>query len=100
MKQNDATFKWSAEVNNCTEDARSLTHDINDLAHKLDDLVHTIRDLGVVRFDDELEDYEVYEKARALWGTVSNGTGTIRRSIQSAANDIYDLRRAVEFYNH
>ncbi|WP_425005749.1 hypothetical protein [Mycolicibacterium sp. S3B2] len=95
----DAIYKWTTEVNNSKDEAGSLVHDINDLHHRLDDLVRTIRDLGVARFDD-VEDYEVREKARGLWDLVSKGVGDIRRTIQSAGNEVYDLRRSVEFYDH
>jgi hypothetical protein len=95
----DATFKWSSDVEASASEAESLRGDITRIEHALNDLVHTINDLRTVRFGDDVEEYEILEKARQLWDSVSGGVSGIRSSASSLAADINDLRRVVDFHS-
>lgn len=97
---NESAYQWSAEVASSTREAEDLEREISTLQHQLDHLVRTIQALGMVRFPDTMEDYEVLEKARGLLDLVSSGVRVLRNSIQNIANEVNDLRRAVDFYNH
>lgn len=94
----DAIFEWASEIKNSQHEAESLTRDVANLQHQVDDLAHAIQDLGTFRFNDDVEDYTIREKARGLWDVVSSGVESVRRSIQEAADKAHDTRRAAEFY--
>jgi hypothetical protein len=51
-----------------------------------------------VRFDDDTEEYEILEKARQLWASVSGGASQLRTSLHAVAAEVNDLRRVVDFY--
>jgi hypothetical protein len=95
---NDSISTWAREVQASAQDADSLQSEIDAVRHALADLVHTTRDLNNVRFDDDIEDYVIYEQARQLWDSVSNGVSGIRSRLDVARSEINDLRRVVDFY--
>lgn len=94
----DATLQWANEVNSSHSEAESLQLDVDRLQDAVNDLTHTIQDLGMVRFDEDTEDYVILEQARQLWDTVSHAVMGAREAIQRAADDVNDIRRAVDFY--
>lgn len=94
----DAVYEWNAQVQASRADVESLNRDADTVNHALSDLAHSLGDLANVHFDDDVEDYVIYERSRQLWDTVQNATRDIRLKIDATREAINDMDRIVGFY--
>ncbi|MDV7990493.1 hypothetical protein [Rhodococcus sp. IEGM 1374] len=96
----DAVYEWNAQVEASKDDAESLSRDIDLFNDALADVVHALDNLRHVTFDEDVEDYVIYERARQLWDTTQNATRDIRLKIGVAREGVQDLHRIVGFYQN
>lgn len=95
-----AMTEWKAKVSESVNDAQRTTGAVHDVQRQVDWLIDTIQGMKDTRFPHDMEDYEVLEKARNLHDIVARTMQNIDAKLLQISNEIFDLRRAVEFFHH